>query len=66
MEIAAGVLELLGDADDTLNTRKFGDATNGPSRMFSVTHAAAVSVGIAPNHGSSRSDRQARWSYVHA
>ena len=42
--------------------RKFGDATSGPSRMRSVTPAAAVSVGIAPNQGESRSERHARWS----
>src|SRR5438876_10120134 len=40
--------------------------TSVPRRMRSVAAAAAVSVGTAPNHVSSRSDRQARWSYVHA
>jgi hypothetical protein len=34
--------------------------------MRVVAVAAAVNVGIAPNHGESRSVRQARWSYVHA
>ena len=46
--------------------RKFGDATSGPRRIRSVALAAAVSVGTAPNHVESRSERQARWSYVHA
>jgi hypothetical protein len=31
-----------------------------------VAAATAVSVGIAPNQGASRSDRHARWSYVQA
>src|ERR1700753_590486 len=34
--------------------------------MRSVASAAAVSVGIAPNHVESRNDLHARWSYVHA
>src|SRR2546423_11127131 len=46
--------------------RKFGDATSVPSRIRVVAHAAAVRVGIAPNHDRSRNERQARWSYVHA
>ncbi len=46
--------------------RKFGDATNVPSRMREVASAAAVSVGMVAPHGSPASDRQERWSYVHA
>ena len=42
--------------------RKFGEATSGPRRIVVVTHAAAVNVGIAPNHGASRKDLQERWS----
>ena len=44
--------------------RKFGEATKVPSRMRSVTPAAAARVGIAPNHGRFRKLRQDRWSYV--
>jgi len=46
--------------------RKFEDATSVPRRIRVVTTAAAASVGIAPNHGASRRERHARWSYVHA
>lgn len=42
--------------------RKLGEVTSVPSRRRSVAVAAAVSVGTAPNHGSSRNDRQDRWS----
>jgi hypothetical protein len=42
--------------------RKFGDATHVPSRIRSVTAAAAASSGTVANHGSSASDRHARWS----
>ncbi len=44
--------------------RKFGEVTIVPSRIRSVTPAAAVSVGTAPNHGPSRKVRHDRWSYV--
>ena len=46
--------------------RKLGETTRVPSRMRSVARAAAVSAGTAANQGESRSDRQARWSYVQA
>jgi hypothetical protein len=39
------------------------EVTSIPSRMRSVAAAAAVSVGIAPNHGSSRKLRQERSRY---
>ncbi len=42
------------------------DVTRVPIRTRCVTVAAAVRVGIAPNHGPSRNDRQDRWSYVYA
>jgi hypothetical protein len=42
--------------------RKFGEATNVPSRMVVVASAAAASTGTVANHGPSASDRQARWS----
>ena len=38
------------------------DVTSVPSRIRSVAVAAAVRVGTAPNQGSSRKDRQDRWS----
>lgn len=46
--------------------RKFGEATIVPSRIREVTAAAAVSVGMASNHGPSTRSRQPRWSYVQA
>ena len=42
--------------------RKFGDDTNVPSPIRSVTSAAAVSVGIVAYHGESGSPAQTRWS----
>ena len=42
--------------------RKFGEATQVPSRIRSVTTAAAVSNGTVASHGPSASERQARWS----
>ena len=42
--------------------RKLGDDTNVPSRTVEVTIAAAVSVGVVPNHGDSGSPPQTRWS----
>ncbi len=42
--------------------RKFGEATQVPSRIRSVTTAAAVSSGTVASHGPSASERQARWS----
>jgi hypothetical protein len=38
------------------------EVTSVPRRSRSVAVAAAVSVGSAPNQGSSRNDRQDRWS----
>ena len=42
--------------------RKFGDVTNVPRRMRSVTIAAAVSVDTVPYHGESGRPPHVRWS----
>jgi hypothetical protein len=42
--------------------RKFGLATQVPSRIVEVTVAAATRVGTVANHGWSRSERHDRWS----
>jgi hypothetical protein len=46
--------------------RYSGVATRVPRPMREVTVAAAVRVGTQPNHGSSRSHRHMRWSWVQA
>lgn len=49
-----------------MGERGLTDVTSVPSLIRSVAAAAAVSVGTAPNHGSSRNDRHDRRSYVYA
>jgi len=45
-----------------MGERGLTEVTSVPSRIRSVAQAAAVNVGTAPNQGSSRKDRQERWS----
>lgn len=45
-----------------MHERGLTEATNVPSRTRSVTPAAAVNVGTAPNHGPSLNVRHDKWS----
>lgn len=45
-----------------MGERGLTEVTRVPKRILCVAVAAAVSVGIAPNHGPSRKDRHDRWS----